>query len=161
MFYHDYLKPGNSVFLGKFKWCDTLRVKEDILAYQSFREEREFEFLWKGMDEKFKTDGFELVPDYHSTIFYSNVPMDGYSNEENWTYYPVYLVNTTTECRYFILRKNHVFAFQEAANPYAGLHNEFSPIEYNSEDYAETGKSAIKVKPGEFIFVYRAQVHGT
>lgn len=150
--FHDYLKPGNSVYLGKFKWCDTLQIPEDVISYQSCKEEREFEFLWKGMDEKFKTDGFELVPDYNSIIFYSNIPMDGYSNEEYCTYYPVYLVNTTSECRYLVLRKNRVFAFQEAANPYAILNNEFLPIEYNPEDYSEAGKSAIKVMPGEFIF---------
>jgi hypothetical protein len=148
--YHDFLKPGNSVFLGIYKWCDTLRIPDEVPEYRSKFEDREYSFLWKGRGDKFKTDGFELVPDYNSTIVYWR----GCYEEKargNLIYYPVYLVNSTMEGRYLILKDNKVFALQEAENPYVMYPDVFWPIEYNTENYQEPGKSAVKVDPGEFV----------
>jgi len=155
---HDYLEAGSNFYLGKYKWCDSLRIPDDLLKNEDRPEDVVYDFIWKGRGNDFKTDGFQVVPDYDTEIFYG---INCCGKKVFETYYPVYVVNETTEPRYFIRRLDHVYAVQEAEDPYAVKPDEWWPIEYNRVELSREGWRAIKVQPGEFVLFMVLKYGGT
>ena len=149
--YHNSLKPGSSIFLGKYKWRENLMIPGDVWQYEHNPEDLVYDFIWKGKADHFRTDGFQLIPDYNSTIFYSSEPIGTREGDQYWTYYPMYLVNETAETKYFIFKRNAVYAIQEAMD-LDNVHTDaWWPIEYNKLTESKQGLCALKVYPGEFV----------
>src|SRR6185369_17468899 len=82
---------------------------------------------------------------------YSSFPLGTLEGKDYWTYYPMYLVNQTTETRYFIFKRSAVNAIQEAMDLENDRIDTWWPIEFNTISESKQGLCALKVYPGEFV----------
>ncbi len=149
----DSLEQADPIFLGKYKFTDSLFVSGDRFAdrqrdssiYRDFIDEH---IVWRS--DSLYSDGFELYPDYSAAIKYRH-----YEKEYNF-YYPLYIVNQTPKNKIFIGKDSHVFGLQEARHKDGNWY----PIEVKGYDFCGNGYWGLIVHPREFITVLLPKYNG-
>lgn len=142
----DSLQAVWPIFFGKYKYTDTIKLikknkrPKDTLFKKDIIEEF---VLWK--NESFPTDGFQIFTDYKTTIFIENCRRP---NEGN-SFFPVYVVNETTNTKVFYAKDCNVFALQEAID--STKYNSWRPIECRGRDWCGNGNFGLKIHPKEFV----------
>jgi hypothetical protein len=131
-------------FSGKYKFTDTLRFDDN----DRFRDIADIipEYSFTKKNDSLSTDGFQVFPDYKSSVYYKEKYAD---NAETFCYFPVYVVNETSKTKVFIAKDRHVFAIQEAVDKTDW--EKWYPIEAEGPDFCGNGYFGVKVHPGEFI----------
>lgn len=148
----NYITHSWSDFVGKSKFCDTLKLSirrdGDTLIYnEDFIDEGE---IWRS--DSLKADGLELFPDYKSTVS----RIDHYSRKGGY-FYPVYIVNQTPATKKFIGKDSYVFAIQEALD----TNRNWRPIEGRGFDFCGNGYWGLKIHPKEFLTILMPKYQGT
>ena len=135
------LTEASPLFAGKYKFSDTFFIYKKRFFYSKNRND----LIVKSAalySDSLQTDGFELIPDYSSNIFYNE-----YAG--TYTYYPVYIVNQTPTTKKFTAKDNYTFGIQEALD----TNGRWRPIEGKFFDFCGNGYWGMKVHSREFIAV--------
>jgi hypothetical protein len=138
----DYFK-----FVGKHKFSDTIVWNNDhdwedaISANDYLREKSRPED-----DDSLSTDGFQIFPDYKTSVYYKHPLYDG-----PYWYFPVYIVNETSSTKVFYGKDSHAFGIQEAIDTTDW--SRWRPIEGRGFDFCGNGDFGVKVHPGEFVML--------
>ncbi len=145
----EYVSEFFPKFVGKYKYTDTLHLSDRWTKDTTLKND----FIWdySGLDtDKLTFNGFEIIPDYSTTIYWH---MYGPCN----AYYPVYIVNETSEIKEFFGKDGHVFGLEEALDS----SKYWRPIEGRGFDFCGNGHWRIKVHPQEFMVVLFPKYLGT
>jgi hypothetical protein len=145
----DFLDDFFPVFEGKHKFTDTLFISIKWTKDTTYRKD----FIWeyKGSDtDSFMSDGFEVVPDYSTTVYRNNYG-------STFACYPVYIINQTPTIKEFFGKDDYLFGLEEALDSNKG----WGPIEGRGFDFCGNGYWGLKVHPHEFLVVLFPKNIGT
>jgi len=155
---NDTLKPFKESYIsetkvwlaGKSKPVDTLEIRfnpdhDTAYANDYLRLVRLEE------SDTLKTDGFEVYPDYKTDVI-----EDAYNYGNANNYYPVYIVNRTSDSKLFIGKDSYVYGFQEALDE-KGI---WQRIEVRPSDFCGNGIWELTIHPNEFLTVLFAKYEG-
>jgi hypothetical protein len=148
---YNYLMSANPKFGGKYKFCDTLIIP---LEYKPDTNQRN-DFIdrgYKSYPDTFNLNGFEIIPDYKTTIVrVNNYEICG--NKNAFYYYPVYVVNQTPTTKIYI----GFYVIQEALDE----NGDWRPIEGKKMFFDNIGNDiAIKVHQKEFVTILIQKYRG-
>ena len=132
-------------FIGQFQFADTVYFDREKEKRTSISKEQ---FLWEQKAFKFDTlssDGLQILPDYKSSI----IDFDGSMDTNAHYFYPVYIVNETSEPKVFIGKDGYVFGIQEAVD--SSDYSKWYAIEGRGFDFCGNGYFRRKILPKEFI----------
>ncbi|TWV99141.1 hypothetical protein [Chitinophaga pinensis] len=149
------VNPTNFPFLGKYKFCDTLRLADESNEKTTAGENYIiYEKGSIGTWDSLNTDGFQIFADYKTTIRYRTNPYD-----QTHLYFPVYMVNETDTTKFFFGKDRHAWGVQEAKDTadYASWY----AIECPTFDFCGNGSFGVKVQPGEFIVLLVPRYKGS
>jgi hypothetical protein len=141
-------------FVGQYKFTDT--VNFDIERQQRNIDEQQYR--WEQNVYEFDTlssDGLQIFTDYDKTI----VSTLYYGATKGSTFFPVYVVNETTEPKIFVAKDSYVFAIQEAVD--TSSYNSWYAIEARGFDFCGNGYFRRKLMPKEFIVFLMPKYSGT
>lgn len=143
-------------FVGKFKFKSNIDInplKRDTSMYR--------DFIWSysrvEIDDSLDVNGFDLVVDYETTVFYNQDVTHGFSNTL-FSYYPVYFVNSSNSDKIFLGKDSYAYGIQEAR-----MNEQFSdwqPIEGRGFDFCGNGTFGLVVRPKEFVIVLMKKYEG-
>jgi hypothetical protein len=145
-----------SVFLGKFKFTNEIKLTDNILDFNPYGKnniKEGFEF------DSLDSDGFQIFTDYNTSVSYS---FD--TTKPAKYFFPVYVVNETSHPKYFSFKRSSVFAIQEASiNEKVGGTDMFlwQPIEAKFINFIASGYRTARVEPGEFILFLMPKYNGS
>lgn len=144
----DFISEVYFTFAGKSKFTDTLLLDNGFLLRDTtFEKDVIREYSCPAPGDSLATDGFQIFPDYNTSIHYKEEYMP---NAFCYCYFPVYVVNETSTTKVFIGKDSHVFGIQEAIDRTDGW-NHWHPIEGEGFDFCGNGYFGLKVHPGEFV----------
>lgn len=141
-------------FIGQYKFNDTVIIDHE----RQGRNIDEKQFVWEHKVFDFDTlssDGLQIYTDYNKTII--SKLYDGATKGN--PYFPVYVVNETTEPKVFIGKDGYVFAIQEAVD--TSDYNRWYAIEAKGFDFCGNGYFRRKLMPKEFIVFLMPKYSGT
>jgi hypothetical protein len=141
-------------FIGQYKFTDTVNFDDE----EQGRNIDERQYIWEQKVYDFDTlssDGLQIYTDYSKTII--SKLYDGATRGN--TFFPVYIVNETTEPKLFIAKDNYVFAIQEALD--TSDYNSWYAIEARGFDFCGNGYFRRKLLPKEFIVFLMPKYSGT
>lgn len=141
-------------FIGQYKFTDTVNFDDE----RQRRNIDEKQYKWEQNVYDFDTlssDGLQIYTDYNKTIFSKLY----YGAIKANTFFPVYIVNQTTEPKLFIAKDSYVFAIQEAVD--TSDYNSWYAIEARGFDFCGNGYFRRKVMPKEFIVFLVPKYSGT
>lgn len=146
----SHIQEIRPILIGKLSFCDTISLYPREEIFETPIEDR----LQKKSDlesPEIRYDGFELYPDYQTTI----AKVDEYPGYGKY-YYPLYIVNNTTNDKVFTAKGVNVYAIQEAQDS-----NEvWLPIEIRTIDFCGFGSWEFKTHPKEFVGVLMPKYQG-
>lgn len=141
-------------FIGQYKFTDTVNFDDE-------RERRNFDekqYRWEQKVYEFDTlssDGLQIYTDYNKTVFSKYY----YDAKKGSVFFPVYIVNETTEPKIFVAKDSYVFAIQEAVD--TSDYNSWYAIEAKGSDFCGNGVFRRKLLPKEFIVFLMPKYSGT
>ena len=155
------------LFLGKFKFCDTIRMYDGPSPRKNWFDE---DFYYWGTpysnsynifgSDTLPSDGFQLFIDYNTTINFDYWSFESSYLTRGKKYFPLFLVNETSLPKAFIGKQSIVYGTQEIQD--TSFWHYWRPIEYrgkekldyyfwDNNEFCGTGKYGLKVNPDEFI----------
>lgn len=138
--------------IGKFKFGDTINISNPTQ-----KELSEKDYLWEVKNstesDSLSSDGLQILTDYKTSIVYS-----GYDYPKG-LYYPVYIVNETSEPRIFFGKDEHGFAIQEALD--TSDFSSWHPIESQGFTFCGNGRFRKKLNPKEYLLFLIPKYKGT
>ncbi len=140
----DFLNHTWFQFHGKYKFRDTLHLDGRYKRDTSYMSDYLWEYSKPDKNDSLTTDGFQIFTDYNTTIY----KKEEYSTRGKY-YFPVYVVNETSNTKVFIGKDDYVFGLQEAVD--TSDNDIWRPIECKAFDFCGNGYFGLKVHPGEFI----------
>jgi hypothetical protein len=159
--YHsaDCISEADFDFIGKFKFTDTLTLKKYDEGYLNAKHliphtDIVFERSSPKPLESLATDGFQIIPDYKTTI----CPEKKYEGT-SFCYFPVYVINETSATKAFFAKGHRVFGIQEALDTSSGS-LQWRPIEHKPIEVCANGSFIVNVHPGEFIMFLAPKYQG-
>jgi hypothetical protein len=141
-------------FIGQYKFTDTVNFDSE----RQNRNVDEKQYRWEHNVYGFDTlssDGLQIYTDYNKTIF-SKIY---YGATKANAFFPVYVVNETTEPKLFVAKDSYVFAIQEALD--TSDYNSWYAIEAMGFDFCGNGYFRRKIMPTEFIVFLAPKYSGT
>ncbi|PCI95700.1 MAG: hypothetical protein COB15_11890 [Flavobacteriales bacterium] len=144
-------------FVGKYNFTKNLDINpsnRDSTFWNDFIDDYRSVSIGDSVD----VNGFELIVDYKTTIYYNRYVSYGHS-KTLLSYYPVYFVNSTNSDKIFLGKDSYTFGIQEARlnEKYSDWH----PIESRGYDFCGNGTFGIIVKPNEFVLILMKKYTGT
>ena len=131
----EHIIQYDPIFIGKFKFQDSIDIQN---TNTNIYENRLDDYEEVGLN------GLELITDYKTTVFYNfNSQSTHY-----FSFYPVYIVNSTTKNKVLFGKDSHIFGIQEAQDK--ELYNSWKPIEAKGWDFCGNGHWNLIICPGEF-----------
>jgi len=137
------IRSNDPEFIGRYKLGDTIR-------YDGERQDEklsEKDYLWEVRNvfegDSLSSDGLQIIPDYTTSLAYK------WYDEKNYLYYPVYIVNETSEPKVFFGKGQHGYAIQEALD--TSDYSQWHAIESVNWDFCGNGRFGKKINPGEFL----------
>jgi hypothetical protein len=140
----DFLDHASFRFYGKYKFADTINLDKKLYAHEAYIDDFISEYSGPRGDDTLTTDGFQLFADYKTNIYTKYRHEKKYNN-----YFPVYVVNETSQTKVFIGKDSYVFGLQEAVD--TSYYDTWRPIESKGFDFCGNGYFGLKVHPGEFV----------
>ena len=131
-------------FVGHYKFTDTVNFDND----RQSRNIDEKQYEWEQNVFQFDTlssDGLQIYTDYDKTIvakLYSGATKGS-------VFFPVDVVNETTEPKIFVAKDDYVFAIQEALD--TSSYNRWYAIEERGFDFCGNGYFRLKLMPKDFV----------
>ncbi len=147
----DFVNDFSPLFIGKYKYCDTLFISDKRYRETNYHNDFFDESLFGYLDS-IMTDGFELFPDYNSTVYRNE-----YDSKFAHYYYPVYLVNQTPSTKSFMGKDSYIFGLQEAID----TNGRWRPIEARGYDFCGVGYWGLKVHSQEFVTILFQKYSGS
>ena len=148
---YKYLTTVYPTFIGKFRFNDSIdinpKAKDTFLYNDNVRHVNDI--------KEINRSGLELFVDYETTIFYN---WFGPESLTYFSYYPVYLVNSTQSDKILFGKDSHVFGIQEAQDK--ENYNSWKPIEAKGYDFCGNGYWNIIIRPNEFGLVLMPKYKG-
>jgi len=144
-------------FKGKAVFCDTLIIPvnmEDTTGSFGYFDNYQNDFFYEGKRAVLnihKTDSLEIAADYESSV-----AMKHPDNNIAYYYYPVYVVNNTSQTRVFTGKDGHVFAIQEALDS----NGDWRPIEIRPFYMCGNGAWSLKIHSQEFLTFFVPKYKG-
>ena len=163
----DYLQKNQlseleGVYIGKFKWTDTLLVTAALLDHRSWGTEDELDYLAEERNGGYlETDGLQLFPDYNSTVAYTSRFPSNDKNYEALVYYPVYLVNETNRPKFYKFDSYKGCPLQEAMDDDAHEGKNWRPMESSIRLNCINSNWNVRIQPGEFVLFLLPKYFGT
>ncbi len=140
------------LYKGKYKFntmIDLNPENRDTSMAKDFIGERFLSEVYDSLD----VNGFEIYTDYQTTIYHDRLRR----NDNLYTYYPVFFVNSTNRNKLFLAKDSHAYGIQEAIDT---SDNEWRPIEGMGHDFCGNGTWGMVVKPKEFIIMLLRKYKG-
>ncbi|WP_367391751.1 hypothetical protein [Lewinella sp. LCG006] len=154
----DTVKYVSEVFpkvIGKYKFDQNIDVKK-INQDTSFDKDFLFSISSRRIIDSLDVNGFELIPDYGTSIYYR----DWYSKDTSFLeYYPLYLVNSTHSDKLFLAKDDYVYGIQEAQYK-SRNYDSWYAIEGAGFDFCGNGSWGVIVHPQEFILILMKKYSG-
>jgi hypothetical protein len=157
----EYLSEMKSVYIGKFKWTDSLIVSADLFEYRSISGEDQLFQYEDVMDRGYlETDGLQLFPDYASSVAYTP-EYSGYGEDDGpMLYYPLYVVNETARNKYYKYDSYRGFPIQEAIEISNNERVHWRPMESTKRIGCGNWEQTIRIRPGEFLLFLLPKYYG-
>ena len=143
------LTQSNPIFIGKFKFKDSIDINPKFKEYASSLSDENI--------EKTSFSGLEIFIDYETTVYYN---WDGYFPDSDlvFAYYPAYLVNSTNSNKILFGKDGHIFGIQEAIDKES--FDFWKPIEARPFDFCGNGSWRIAIEPNEFGLILMKKYKG-
>jgi len=131
LFNADSLTFCNALFIGRFKFADTIEIPIDFRSInKDCRSDTNVLILNSDSfaihNKTINSDGLQIFADYKTSISYNDDNFFGKKNKYN-TYFPLYVVNETSNSKILITGTNKACALQEIKD--TSGHNLWFPIE--------------------------------
>lgn len=142
-------------FVGQYKFSDSLFFSG---LNDEKRQITEAEYRWESRAFDFDTlssDGLQIIPDYATTLSYKDEFVDDVAH----FYFPVYIVNETSEPKIFIGKDHSVASIQEATD--LSQYSQWYAIESAAFDYCGHGYFRRKILPKEFVMFLMRKYPGS
>jgi hypothetical protein len=133
---------------GKFKFSDTICLNESNWYDSTKPQNYPYGYLLKDAKDTFNSDGFQLFPDYNTTVYYKS-KADVFKNKT--AFFPVYVVNETAKTKLFFIEDSRVSGIQELKDTV--YPENWYPIEHKAFSFGCEFYSGIKVHPAEFLVI--------
>jgi len=134
-------------FMGKYEFQNQIDINPSTWD-TNFRSDYRDVRLWMGLDDSLDVNGFEMMVDYETTVYYNPY----YQHDSTlYAYFPVYMVNSTRTKKLFLGKDSHAFGIQEAQQK--NDYNKWHPIEHKGFDFCGNGNWGLVVKPNEFVLI--------
>lgn len=151
----EYVSEVFPLVVGKYKFSRELDLGVAIQD-TTFENDLFFSPTWSGLTDSLDISGFEIFPDYNTTVYYR----ERYNMDTSfYEYYPVYLVNSTKNDKLFLGKDSHVFAIQEAQYK-TKYRNRWYAIEGAGFDFCGNGTWGMIVHPREFMMFLMRKYQG-
>jgi len=144
----DCINEYDFIYVGKHKFTDTLSMDRLFDALSKPPTDMIYERSHPWPRDTFSTDGFQIIPDYKTSVHYKLEYL-----EYGSYYFPIYVVNETSSTKIFYGKDRHAFGIQEAIYTDDFFHSGWRPIEARGFDFCGNGSFGIMVRPGEFILL--------
>jgi hypothetical protein len=160
-FVSNYIENSYPMFCGKYKNNDTIKFNKNKIfnKYEdtTFRNNRFYTEKTEILDrdspylDSMDTEGFNVKADYSQDILLSFS-----DTEKNNSYFPVFIVNSTTKTKVLIGKDDRIFAIQEAKDK-AG---NWRPIQWRGTDFCGVGYWGLYIRPSEFSTILFPKYNG-
>jgi hypothetical protein len=151
----NFLVDSHFLFGGKYKFMDTMYLRYEEEKLEDFPDDYVWDRRGKKRMDSLNSDGFQLFADYNTSI-YSRIRFD---NKCSY-YFPVYLVNETSNDKIFTGVGGQAYGIQEAIDTSLRRSGEWRPIEARHLYHGSFGYFELTVHPGEFVFLLVPKYNG-
>lgn len=134
------------ILYGKFNFTDTICLDKPNWYDTTKLQNYPYGYRLTDAKDTYNSDGFQLIADYNTTVYYNN---EAVRMNSMTAFYPVYLVNETTQTKLFFTEGNNVTGIQELKDTV--YPKNWYPIEHKKFSFGCGINMGIKLKPGDFL----------
>lgn len=139
-------------FIGKFEFQEKIDIHPDKV--QEIKHKDKIRDVYQlSINDSLDVNGFEVIVSYDKIVKYLEY------DPEPFSYYPIFLVNTTNSSKLFLGKDSHFFGIQEGKTK--EKYGKWQPIESRGYDFCGNGNWGVVVKPNEFVLLLMRRYEGS
>lgn len=135
-------------YYGKFKFTDSIQFSAFSRNTENYVDDYVKAYDVPKENDSLRSDGFQIIVDYKTTLFFYS-----FNHGVGYSYFPVYVINETSQSKRFIGKDRKAFGIQEAVDTTGGYSSAWYPIEIRPYDFCGNGFFGLIVHPNEFIML--------